>query len=316
MEPWTSFWEHGHSTTFGAFFKDGYDGAIKSWWQKILLTITPPADILDIGCGNAALLIELLEQRISGTYTGVDLAGVRLNEVAKQKLKQSTGLSALLKPHTNAEELPLESESIDLAASVFGIEYSDLQKSLPEAIRVLRPNGVFHALVHADESVISTMSARALREFQDADMSAIVTNLRAIDQQLNELRLPARLKQSQSAEAARIQLNGLAQKYMSNLNPDTGNAIMVQFVGDALKYFKMLKQSDTIRGQYIDGIEAEFQASRQRYKAMAGAAQSETDIAEIKRLLQQQHCTTVMVEKFFADEDQKELGGWHISARK
>ena len=129
MEPWTSFWEHGHSTTFGAFFKDGYDGAIKSWWQQILRQTTPPTDVLDIGCGNAALLIELLEQQISGSYTGVDLAGVRLNEVAKQKLKQSTGLNAQLKPHTNAEELPLESESIDLAASVFGIEYSDLQGS-------------------------------------------------------------------------------------------------------------------------------------------------------------------------------------------
>ena len=316
MEPWTSFWDHGHSTTFGAFFKDGYDGAIKSWWQQILRQTTPPTDVLDIGCGNAALLIELLEQQISGTYTGVDLAGVRLNEVAKQKLKQSTGLNAQLKPHTNAEALPLDSASIDLAASVFGIEYSDLQKSLPEAIRVLRPNGVFHALVHADESVISTMSARALSEFQDADMSAIVANLRVIDQQLNELRLPPRLKQSQSAEAARMQLNGLAQKYMSNLNPDTGNAIMVQFVGDALKYFKMLKQSDTIRGQYIDGIEAEFQASRQRYTAMAAAAQSETDIAEIQKLLQQQNCAAVTVEKFFADEDQKELGGWHISVSK
>ena len=316
MEPWTSFWQHGHSTTFGAFFKDGYEGAIKSWWRKILRQTTSPADILDIGCGNAALLTELLEQRISGTYTGVDLAGVRLNEVAKQKLKQSTGLSALLKPHTNAEDLPLKSESIDLAASVFGIEYSDLQKSLPEAIRVLRPNGVFHALVHADESVISTMSARALSEFQDADMGSIVDNLKVIDQQLNELRVPARLKQSRPSEAARINLNGLAQKYMSNLNSDTGNAIMVQFVGDALKYFKMLNQSDTIRAQYIDGIEAEFQASRQRYTAMAAAAQSETDIMSIRTILQQQNCAAVSVEKFFADEEQRELGGWHISVHK
>ena len=316
MEPWTSFWQHGHSTTFGAFFKEGYEGAIKSWWRKILRQTTSPADTLDIGCGNAALLTELLEQRISGTYTGVDLAGVRLNEVAKQKLKQSTGLSALLKSHTNAEDLPLKSESIDLAASVFGIEYSDLRKSLPEAIRVLRPNGVFHALVHADESVISTMSARALSEFQDADMGSIVDNLKVIDQQLNELRVPARLKQSRPSEAARINLNGLAQKYMSNLNPDTGNAIMVQFVGDALKYFKMLNQSDTIRAQYIDGIEAEFQASRQRYTAMAAAAQSETDIMSIRTILQQQNCAAVSVEKFFADEEQRELGGWHISVHK
>ena len=62
---------------------------------------------------------------------------------------------------------------------------------------------------------------------------------------------------------------------MRDLNPDSGNAIMVQFVGDALKYFKLLKQSDSVRRQYIDGLETEFQASRHRYTAMAEAAKSE-----------------------------------------
>ncbi|MEC7955901.1 MAG: hypothetical protein VX158_01650, partial [Pseudomonadota bacterium] len=61
MEPWTSFWQHGHSTTFGAFFRNGYDGAIKHWWQHIIAGLPPHADILDVGCGNAALLIELLD---------------------------------------------------------------------------------------------------------------------------------------------------------------------------------------------------------------------------------------------------------------
>lgn len=316
MEPWTSFWEHGHSTTFGAFFKDGYDGAIKSWWHQILTSVPQPVDVLDIGCGNGALLLDLLEKRITGSYTGVDLAGVKLSDVAKQKLNVNNTLKAQLKPKTDAEQLPFESESLDLTVSVFGIEYSDLQKSLPEAIRVLKPGGAFHALMHADESVISSMSARALSEFQDDDMASIVTNLNTIDQQLNELRIPAKLKTSREAEAARTNLNALAQKYMSNLNPETGNAIMVQFVGDALKYFKMIKQSDVVRKKYIDGLSAEFAASRQRYHAMAAAAQNEADVHSIQTLLQTQPCTSVTVEKFFADPDQKELAGWHISACK
>lgn len=316
MEPWTSFWEHGHSTTFGAFFKDGYDGAIKSWWHQILTSVPQPVDVLDIGCGNGALLLDLLEKRITGSYTGVDLAGVKLSDVAKQKLNVNNTLKAQLKPKTDAEQLPFESESLDLTVSVFGIEYSDLKKSLPEAIRVLKPGGAFHALMHADESVISSMSARALSEFQDDDMASIVKNLNTIDQQLNELRIPAKLKTSREAEAARTDLNALAQKYMSNLDPKTGNAIMVQFVGDALKYFKMIKQSDVVRKRYIDGLSAEFAASRQRYHAMAAAAQNEADVHSIQTLLQNQPCASVRVEKFFADPDQKELAGWHISACK
>jgi ubiquinone/menaquinone biosynthesis C-methylase UbiE len=316
MEPWTSFWEHGHTTTFGAFFRDGYDGAIKSWWHRILDDIIQPIDVLDIGCGNGALLLDLLDQNINGSYTGIDLASVKLSQVAKQKLKHKHSLNAQLKANTNAEALPIDSASMDLVVSVFGIEYSDLQKSLPEAIRTLKVGAPFHALMHADESVISSMSARALGEFQDDDMAAIVANLNTIDQQLNELRVPAKLKQSRVAEAARTRLNALAQKYMSNLNPETGNAIMVQFVGDALKYFKMINQSDTLRQKYIAGLSAEFETSRQRYRSMAAAAQDQAEIEQVENLLHTQDCTSVSVEKFFADPDQKELAGWHIFARK
>ena len=316
MEPWTSFWQHGHSTTFGAFFKDGYDGAIKTWWQDILSDAQAPIDVLDLGCGNGALLLDLLDQSIGGSYTGVDLAEVKLSKLAAQKLNAQSRLNAVLKPKTNAETLPVPADSMDLVASVFGIEYSDLEKSLPEAIRVLKPGGVFEALMHADESVISSMSARALSEFNDDDMDTIIASLNIIDQQLNLLRVPARLKQSQQAEAARTKLNALAQKYMSNLDPETGNAIMVQFVGDALKYFKMIKQADTVRRNYINGLSTEFTASRQRYQAMAAAAQGAADIDSVTALLRAQDCTSVSAERFFADPDQKELAGWHISAYK
>ena len=78
----------------------------------------------------------------------------------------------------------------------------------------------------------------------------------------------------------------------------------------------MIKQSDVIRKKYIDGLSAEFAASRQRYHAMAAAAQSEADVQKIQTLLQALPCTSVTVEKFFADPDQKELAGWHISACK
>ena len=90
-----------------------------------------PLDVLDVGCGNDATAAGLTGKRITGSYTGVDLAGVKLSDVAKEKLNASNALKAQLKPNTDAEQLPIESASVDVAVSVFGIEYSDLQKSLP-----------------------------------------------------------------------------------------------------------------------------------------------------------------------------------------
>ena len=48
MEPWSSFWQQGHSTTFGHFFRGGYEGAVKDWWVALLEPYSPSADILDI----------------------------------------------------------------------------------------------------------------------------------------------------------------------------------------------------------------------------------------------------------------------------
>ena len=36
MNAWSLFWRQGHCTTFGDYFKQGYDGAVASWWQEIL----------------------------------------------------------------------------------------------------------------------------------------------------------------------------------------------------------------------------------------------------------------------------------------
>ena len=37
---------------------------------------------------------------------------------------------------------------------------------------------------------------------------------------------------------------------------------MVQFVGDSLKFFKILRHSEAVRRDYLDGLESEFDASR------------------------------------------------------
>jgi ubiquinone/menaquinone biosynthesis C-methylase UbiE len=316
MEPWSSFWQQGHSTTFGHFFRGGYEGAVKDWWVALLEPYSPSADILDIGCGNGALVIPTLEVLSRGSYSGVDLAKVEFSAPARAKRNANPGFDAELFGQTPAESLPFEDNSFDLASSIYGIEYSDITQSTAEIYRVLRKQGRFQALMHASESVITEMTARALGEYRDEDMAKIMESLTTIDKELNHLKEPARLKSSRKAEDARENLNKLANKYMSNLDPKTGNAIMVQFVGDALKYFKILKQSDDVRSDYLRGLESEFAASRERYIAMANAAMSANQMDGIVKSLKDLGFKSVTADLFYSDSENKELAAWNICALK
>ena len=316
MEPWSSFWQQGHSTTFGAFFSDGYEGAVKNWWLQILEPFRPSADLLDIGCGNGALVIPTLEILKSGTYRGIDLADVKFSVPATKLRKANPDFDAKLLSKVPAESLPFDDHSFDLASSIYGVEYSDIDQSTREIYRVLRVSGQFQALIHATESVITEMTTRALSEYKDEDMAKIIESLNTIDGELNRLKSPADLKSSADAEAARESLNALAHKHMSDLDPKTGNAIMVQFVGDSLKYFKILKQSQDVRADYLSGLEREFAASRERYTAMAQAAKSADEIDAIVASLNTIGFKKATAERFYSDSEQKELAAWHICAIK
>ena len=277
---------------------------------------SPSADILDIGCGNGALVIPTLEVLRAGSYSGVDLAKVEFSAPAKAKRNSNPNFDAELFGQTPAESLPFEDDSFDLASSIYGIEYSDITQSTAEIYRVLRKHGKFQALMHASESVITDMTARALGEYRDEDMAKIMDSLISIDNELNRLKDLARLKSSTKAEEARENLNKFASQYMSNLDPKTGNAIMVQFVGDALKYFKILRQSAQVRSDYLQGLESEFAASRERYIAMANAAKSANQMDGIVKSLKNLGFKSVTADLFYSDSENKELAAWNICALK
>jgi hypothetical protein len=91
---------------------------------------------------------------------------------------------------------------------------------------------------------------------------------------------------------------------------------MVQFVGDSLKYFKILKQSQEVRADYLSGLETEFAASRERYTAMAQAAKSTEEIDAVVESLKTIGFKTAAAERFYSDLEQKEVAAWHVCATK
>ena len=281
MNPWSLFWRQGHSTTFGDYFKRGYEGAVADWWQSKADSLPAGATVLEVGCGNCSLLPALIRSGIKARYIGVDLASVSPSSVAREGLAESE-IELVLHQETPAEDIPEADASVDLVASVFGIEYSNLDKSFAEVFRVLKPGGRFTALLHRADSVVTGMSARALSEYNPEDLGAAINALNIISLERDKTPSPADLKANPEAERSRLNINRLAEKYLSNTDPQTANATMFEFMTNALKFFKEMGASSEERRDFITSLAAEHQASHERFRQMVAVAFDDSGIDQLE----------------------------------
>lgn len=93
-----------------------------------------PGELLEIGLGAGHLIPPL--ERAGWTVHGVEPAPAML-ELARERAPVSAGRLIAAR----AEALPYENDSFDVAVAVGVLEYTDMQRSLLEISRVLRPGG-------------------------------------------------------------------------------------------------------------------------------------------------------------------------------
>ncbi len=312
--PWTTFWKQGHSTTFGGFMPSGYVGEVKDWWVNQLSEAGATPRVLEIGCGSGSLLPAMAPAVDGGEYVGVDFAEVKLSEVAVSASESNSSLEVSLLSGVDAASLPDQLSGFDLAASVFGIEYSDLAKSLLEVRRVLKSGGRFVALMHHAGSVVTETSEKAVGEHVEEDIDkgidAIESISRSIDLHQGDL---SKLKSDEDAEVAREGVNGLAQKYLSTANQAGANPVMFEFMTGVLDFFKMLRQPAGMRGAYIEKLRIEFADSKRRYQQMVSVAKTEEQMKEISILANAAGFNDVVIEPFLIKES--EVYAWYFSAR-
>jgi SAM-dependent methyltransferase len=312
MNPWSLFWRQGHSTTFGDYFKRGYEGAVADWWKSILDMLPANPAVMEVGCGNCSLLPAMIASGVGGRYIGVDLALVEPSPLAREGLVES-GIEVVLHPETPAEEIPEPDESVDLLASVFGIEYSDLDKSLPEAFRLLRPGRQLRALLHHDASVVTSMSRRAIAEYDSEDVASVIEALGVISTERDKTASIAELKASPQAEKHRKIINMLAEKYLSSTDPRTANATMFEIMTNALKFFKMMGAESVARQQFITSLNDEHTASHERFKQMVSVALDEAGIEAVQEKLRALGFSETRARVIYSNKD---ILGWELCTQK
>lgn len=96
--------------------------------------------IVDLGCGSGQLAIRLGRLRRHARLVGVD-PSVEMLRIARENASRA-GLLNFEARQGSAEEVPIESGSVDLVVSQSSFhEWENPQKGLTEILRILRPGG-------------------------------------------------------------------------------------------------------------------------------------------------------------------------------
>lgn len=147
-DAWSSYWARGvpHSCvgTYGAT----YGGAIGGFWREVFRALPAVARVLDVATGNGALPRLLLEHcRGPGVQCdAVDIASICPPWLAV--LAPADRARVRFLGGVDAATLPFGDRSFDLIVSQYGLEYTDLDRTLPELLRVRAPDGGVAMVLH------------------------------------------------------------------------------------------------------------------------------------------------------------------------
>lgn len=145
-----------------------YADEVAAGWREFFRTLPNGAAVVDLCTGNGAVAVIAAQVGREGgkelRVTGVDQADIDPPRHVTRFAHEMRSID--FRGGVAAESLPFEDASFDAAVSQYGIEYSDLSRSLAEAARVLAPGGRLRFVMHAAEGVVCA-GARGVVE--DAD---------------------------------------------------------------------------------------------------------------------------------------------------
>lgn len=144
---WSRYWSHGIAHSCGGSYGNRYEGALARFWRTACAGLRPGARMLDIATGNGAVPQLLLAHTANSiSCDAIDLAQPEPGWIAG--LSRHKRARIQFHGQQPAEMLPFPDAQFDLVSSQYGLEYTDLGRSVPEILRVLRPGGTVCLITH------------------------------------------------------------------------------------------------------------------------------------------------------------------------
>ena len=292
-QAWSSYWAHGALHSLEGSFEGGYGGSIRRFWEEVFEGLQADDRVLDVGTGNGPLPALLCELRGDGAMPGVDAVDLAslaprwldaAPEACRERIRFHEGV--------RAEELPFEDGAFSLAISQYGIEYSDLDRSLAELARTVRPGGRIAVVMHHQGSRLAEVAGEEMRTIAAvlADgslMQAAPALLPFLDKAARGLY--AELESDPQAAQARTNYNAAMREVETlagqSAYPDVLLETRALVAGRIAALLEGQADLDATRAALADHAQA-LRESRLRSRELRSHALDEAGIAGLDRRLQ------------------------------
>jgi ubiquinone/menaquinone biosynthesis C-methylase UbiE len=296
---WSTYWQQGHLTSFGSSFNVSYSGVLNTIWHSIFEELSDGFSCLDLATGNGALPVIIdqytTNKSIKGKITAIDIA--QINEQAVHK-KYDFNSEIRLVSNQSCEQLDSLPGSFDLITSQFGIEYSELAKSLLAAKEKLNKHGKIALVMHHSESEIILRNKRTLELVGSEPFKKCVDSLSGlIGRTLNITSKNdiAKLKADTVAESFRKTINDK----MAELSKIDEKALLDSELPNYIQNFMRagLFGSSTDKNEYIKYVQTQIETLILRLKELTDAAISTEEMSKLEAYCHEHNLSKVSVEE-------------------
>lgn len=319
-DAWDRYWAYGSLHSFSQVSAGNYGGRIAAFWRTLFAGLADGSRVLDIATGNGAVPLLALEAGESGgrqlIVHGTDLAAIDPAHHVRDQDQRRRLAAITFHPGTAAEALPFGDAAFDVVCSQYGLEYSDLDRAIPQAARVLRPGGTLALIMHhhASAAVLAARQEITQVDFvlDEAGVYVKARNLlRAQAKSRGSRRgsLPPKVaKKRRSVEQAIARIEAAAQ-----------NAVNPRLLLGPLNYVReVLAMNERIGPeqslQWLDEAERRVRATRRRLADMQAAARSEEDMAALAGNLVMAGFAEPEIATLV--EDEGEIAGWRVRTQR
>ena len=256
---WTRHWATGAAHSCPGTYGELYGGEIATFWREVLFPLQRDQHVLDIATGNGALPRLLLGQHYEIEVDAIDIAAVEPSWILD--LPPAHRHRVRFHPGQAAEALPFPAGRFDLVISQYGLEYSDLSRSVPELLRVLVPAGRIALLLHHADSRPVRLAAVELAHIEWLQSpQGLLRAAEAMFEPLSRATTPegrASLSADPAAEATRVHFNA-AQ--------DALKARVVQFGSDGADV--LFETQDAVTQMFGLALQEGARLARDRFQAV------------------------------------------------
>ena len=135
---WSQYWQQGNKTSFGDKHEHGYEGVLKKEWDSIFSKLKPGSSVIDLCTGNLSLI--RMASQFDNSFAEINFTGVDYANIVTDDFVHNNDNVVFL-TGVNIEKMDCEDKSFDHVISNFGIEYSNVERSIIEIARILKKNG-------------------------------------------------------------------------------------------------------------------------------------------------------------------------------